>query len=64
MEVVTAAAEAILPDQNRSKNWPLFVLALEILFISFSFDGHKLGKNGSPQRQSVPPPPAKGKNYV
>lgn len=41
MDMVTASAEEILPDQNRSKNWPLFVLAQEIIF--FSFYGYKLG---------------------
>jgi len=44
VEVATAAAEAILPDQNRSRNWSLFVAAQEILFVSFSFGGQKLGK--------------------
>lgn len=49
MDMVTATAEEILPDQNRSKNWPLFELAREIIF--FSFYGYKLGKKKKKKEQ-------------
>lgn len=68
MDMVTATAEEILPDQNRSKNWPLFELAREIIF--FSFYGYKLGgkkkkKKGTDlQKWSAPPPTAKGENHI
>lgn len=52
MDMVTATAEEILPDQNRSKNWPLFVLAQEIIF--FSFYGYKLGKKKKKKRNRSP----------
>lgn len=51
MDMVTATAEEILPDQNRSKNWPLFVLAQEIIF--FSFYGYKLGKKKKKKREQI-----------
>lgn len=53
MDMVTATAEEILPDQNRSKNWPLFVLAQEIIF--FSFYGYKLGGKKKKKKRNRSP---------